>query len=456
MPDRILVVEDEETLRKNLGRYLEQQGYQVCCSGSAEEAVEEVARQDFDVALVDIRLPGRDGLSLAGDLSARDVAIVVMTAYSSVESVIDALHSGVHDYLVKPLLLKDVGVKLARVCEHRRLARENARLRRILGSRGEEQGPIARSRVMLDLLAFVRQVAASTSTVLIEGESGSGKEVVARALHDSSPRREGPFVAVNMTAIPDTLVESQLFGHEKGAFTGADSAREGLFRAASFGTLFLDEIGELSMPNQAKLLRALEGKEIIPVGGSRSVKVDTRVVAATNADLGKLVSEKRFRSDLYYRLGAIRVKVPPLRERPEDIPALAQHFLARHTSEHKRAIAGFDSAAVRKLLTYGWPGNVRELSNVVERSVVVCTGSTIGVADLPPEVTGTAAEDAGYVESMADFERALLRSTLERVGGDRREAARLLGLSLATLYRRIEKLGLKEREAETAPDSEVG
>lgn len=446
MAERILVVEDEETLRRNLGRYLEQQGYQVTCAGSAEEALDQASRLDFEVALLDIRLPGRDGLSLAADLSGRDVAIIVMTAYGSIDSVIDALHSGVHDYLIKPLLLKDVGAKVARMCEHRRLVRENTSLRRMLGSEPEEEAPVARSRLMVDLLGFVRQVAGSTSTVLIEGESGSGKEVVARALHSASVRKAGPFMAVNMTAIPDTLVESQLFGHERGAFTGADSAREGLFRAAASGTLFLDEIGDLSLQNQAKLLRALEAKEIIPVGSSKAVKVDARVVAATNADLGTLVAEKRFRSDLYYRLSAIRVKVPPLRERPEDIPALAQHFLLRHCAEHRRAISGFDGAAVRKLLSYSWPGNVRELSNVVERATVVCPGEIIGVAELPPEISGSSApeEAAGYVDAMADYERALLRSTLERVAGDRREAARLLGLSLATLYRRIEKLGLKE------------
>ncbi|MHB8878105.1 MAG: sigma-54 interaction domain-containing protein, partial [Myxococcaceae bacterium] len=257
---------------------------------------------------------------------------------------------------------------------------------------------------------------------------------------------DSPFIAVNMTAIAESLVESQLFGHEKGAFTGAESAREGLFRAASGGTLFLDEIGDLSLPHQAKLLRALEAKEIIPVGGSRPLKIDCRIIAATNADLATAVQEKRFRSDLYYRLAAIKLKVPPLRERPEDIPPLAEHFLARHCLEHHRVISGFESGALRRLLAYPWPGNVRELSNAIERATVVCAGSVLTTADLPPEVAGVEAPEAGggYHESLDSFERTLLRSTLERAGGDRKEAARVLGLSLATLYRRIEKLGLKE------------
>ena len=454
MAERVLVVEDEETLRTNLVRYLDQHGYSATGCGSAEEAMEVVGQGDFDVALADIRLPGRDGLSLAADLAQRGTMVLVMTAYGTVDSAIDAMRTGVHDYLVKPLSLKDVAAKISRLCEHRRVLRENAQLRRQLAQAGGEPGgPIAKSRAMVETLAFARQVAASSSTVLIEGESGVGKEVVAVALHEASTRRGGPFIAVNMTALPDSLVESQLFGHERGAFTGAEGAREGLFRAASGGTIFLDEIGDLSLAHQAKLLRVLEAKEILPVGGSRPVKIDCRVVAATNSDLAAAVQDKRFRADLYYRLAAIKVKVAPLRERPEDIPALAQHFLARHCVEHHRVISGFESAAMRRLLTWSWPGNVRELSNAVERATVVCAGSTVTLEDLPSEVAGTASAGAAgdYHDAMDDFERAFLRSTLERAGGDRKEAARVLGLSLATLYRRIEKLGLRTQDAVPPP-----
>ena len=447
MPEQILVVEDEETLRRNLVRYLEQQGHRVDGFGAAEPAIEAAAQTDYAVALVDLRLPAKDGITLAAELAQRspETAVLLMTAYGSVESVIEALRAGVQDYLLKPILLKDAGRKVAHACEHRRLLRENARLRRQLAARSAPPSVVARSRAMTDIVSFVRQVAASSRTILVEGESGSGKEVIARLIHDSSPQREGPFVAVSMTAIAQSQMESCLFGHEKGAFPGADLRREGLFRAASGGTLFLDDIGEMPLENQAKLLRALETKEVLPVGGDRPVRVDVRIVAASKLDLAALVQVKRFREDLYFRLSALRVEVPPLRRHPEDIPPLAEMFLSRHTREHTRPITGFDGAAMRRLLAYAWPGNVRELSNVIERATIACAGATITVADLPMEIAGAAAvEEGGHQEAMATFERALIRSTLGRASGDRREAARVLGLSLATLYRRLEKLGLKE------------
>ncbi len=458
MPDRVLIVEDEDTLRTNIARYLAQRGHEVTACATGAEALAAAGGAEFAVALVDLRLPDRDGLSLVGELQqiAPDTGVIVMTAYGSVETVIDALHSGVHDFMVKPVLLKEVAGKVEKLCEHHRLVRENALLRRRLTERDPEM-PVARSRPMIDLLAFVRQIASSNATVLIQGESGSGKEVVARALHDASPRRAGPFLAVNVAAIPDSLIESHLFGHERGAFTGADAARGGMFRAAAGGTLLLDEIGELPPASQAKLLRALETKEILPVGSDRPLRVDVRILAATNADLAEMEKAKRFRSDLYYRMSALKVDVPPLRSRRADIPALAQHLVARHALEHGKAVVGIDGAALRRLLAYPWPGNVRELRNAIERATVVCGGKVITVADLPPEVAGTTAESgSSYDDAMAEFEAALLSSTLERTGGDRREAARLLGLSLATLYRRIERLGLKERgnhPVEEAPES---
>lgn len=473
MSEFVLVVEDEETLRRNLVRYLEQEGHSVRGFESAEDALAaiEEGALDFGVAVLDLRLPGRDGISLATDLSQRspDTRVLMMTAYGSVESVIDALRVGVHDYMLKPVLLKDVARKVAALAEHRRLLRENSRLRqRVSELSSSGSGPIVRSRAMSEVYTLVRQVAGSSSTVLIEGDSGVGKEVVARALHEASPRKGAPFVAVNMAAIPPTLVESHLFGHEKGAYTGAEGPRVGVLRAAGKGTIFLDEIGDMPLADQAKLLRALEHKEIYPVGSDKPVKIECRVVAATNAGLLDMVREKRFRSDLYYRLAAIRIHVPPLRARPDDIPALANYFLEKHAKEHGRPVTGFDGAAMRALLAYRWPGNVRELSNVVERATVVCGGTSIGIVDLPPEVMGRASVHEGslepgalgeerrgapelhdgaisenYDEAMAEFERSLLASILHKTGGDRREAARLLGVSLATLYRRIEKLGLK-------------
>lgn len=446
MSERILIVEDEDTLRDNLRRYLSREGYDVWAMGSAEEVLAAGAALEADVALVDIRLPGADGLTLAMELAQRDVLVIVMTAYGSIDSAVEALHAGIHGYVVKPLRLREVAARVARMCEHRRVIKENARLRRMIAEPGGGSGIIGQSRAMTNALALAQQIAPSSSTVLVQGESGSGKELLARAIHDGSPRSGGPFVAVNMTAIPEALTESQLFGHERGAFTGADSPRAGLFRAAEGGTLFLDEIGDLPLSQQAKLLRAIESKEVVPVGSSRPVRVDCRIVAATNADLQTLVRDKLFRSDLYYRLSAIRIEVPPLRERSEDVPALAHHFVALHAGTHQRPVMGIDADAMTRLLTYLWPGNVRELSNVIERAVVVCATQSIGLTDLPPELVGASTASQGsYRGSMDDFERALLSATLERVSGDRREAARLLRVPLATLYRRLDKLGLKER-----------
>ncbi len=446
---RVLVVEDETTLRRNLVRYLEQQGHEVTGCETAEHALVATRDQEFDVAVVDLRLPGKDGLSLAAELFERwpDTGVIIMTAYSSVDSVIEALRMGAQDYLIKPVLLKDVAMKVARLVEHRRVCRENAQLRRQiaeLGSTSSAGAPVARSRMMNDLFAFARQVGASNATVLIEGESGAGKEVVARLLHQSSPRRDQPFVAVNMSAVPENLLESHLFGHVRGAFTGADAPRDGLFRAAGKGTILLDEIGDMPLAHQAKLLRALEAKELYPVGSDRPARLDCRVIAATNADLAERVAAKTFRSDLYYRLSAVRLTVPPLRDRPEDIAALAQHFLELHAREHGRAALGIDGPALRRLLSYRWPGNVRELSNVIERATIVSAGKLVTAADLPPELLGASEGEGDYHAAMADFERALIAATLERAGGDRRETARLLGMSLATLYRRIEKLGLSQ------------
>lgn len=444
MTEQILIVEDEETLRRNLARFLERDGHEVDAVSSAEEALELVAHREYSAALVDVRLPGRDGISLASELAARwpDMAIVLTTAYASVDSVIDALHAGVEDYLVKPVLMKDVARKLARACERRRLLRDNARLRQHLAAI-ERPTVVAESAVLRDLVARVRQMAASLRPVLFHGESGSGKEVFARLLHGSSPRAGGPFVAVSTATIPEGAIESCLFGHEAGVF-GADVRREGLFRAASGGTLFLDDIGDMPLAHQAKLLRALDAREVLPVGADRPVAVDARIVAATTLDLGALAREGRFRQDLYFRVEGLRVDVPPLRAHPDDIAPLARHFLGRVAREQGRATFGIDAGAEQTLLSYSWPGNARELANVIERVALACPSGSITAADLAPEIGGRHGEpQAGYQQAMEAFERSLLRSTLDRAGGDRRAAALALGVPLATLYRRIEKLGVK-------------
>ncbi len=451
MAERILIVEDEETLRRNLQRFLARDEHEVDAFATAEEALEAAVDKEYSVALLDVRLPGKDGITLSAELQKRwpEMAVLLMTAYASVESVIDAMRAGAQDYLLKPVLMKEVARKIGLAIEHRRLLRENVRLRQRLHAI-EKPEVIAKSKEMRDLIAYVRQLAASTRPVLFQGESGAGKEVLARLLHESSPHASGPFIAVSMTAIAENMVESCLFGHERGVL-GAETRRDGLFRAASGGTLFLDDIGDVPVAYQAKLLRAIEAREVLPVGGDRSVPIDTHIVAATSLDLSALVREKRFRGDLYFRLSALRVDVPPLRAHPEDIPPLAALFLTRHAREQSRGVLGCDQAAEQRLMAYPWPGNVRELANAMERAALVCSGHMVTVADLPPEIAGAKTEDAGgYNQAMESFERALIRSTLERTSGDRREAAQTLGISLATLYRRIEKLGLKE-SGQSAP-----
>lgn len=443
MHERLLIVEDEEVLRRNLARFLARDGYEVDAFGTAEEAV-ATKNKEYSVALLDVRLPGKDGITLASELLARwpNMAILLMTAYASVDSVVDALHTGAQDYLLKPLRMKDVARKVARACEHGRLVGESARLRQRLAA-VEKPEIIAQSAVMRDLVTRVGQMAGSLRPVLLQGESGSGKEVLARLLHDASPRAGGPFVAVSMTTIAESMIESCLFGQEKGAL-GAGVAREGLFRVAAGGTLFLDDVGEMPLAHQAKLLRAIDAREVLPLGSDRPVPIDARIVAASGLDLTQRVREQRFRADLFFRLSALRVDIPPLRAHPEDILPLAALFLARHAREHHRGVLPIDGAAQQRLLSHAWPGNVRELANAMERAALSCSGGVITVGDLPCEIAGTQPADCGgYQEAMDMFERSLLRAALERAGGDRREAAHALGMSLATLYRRVEKLGLK-------------
>ncbi len=455
MSEHLLVVEDEEPLRRNLVRFLEREGHTVTGYGSAEEAL-AAEGVEFSAAVLDLRLPGMDGISLARALAERSpsTAVIMMTAYSSVQSVVAALQMGVQDYLIKPVLLRDLGTKLERLLAHRRVVHENSLLRRQLAAAPRApENMVARSAAMQSLLAFVQLAAPSAATVLIEGESGSGKELIARAIHSGSPRANEPFQAVNMAAIPENLVESQLFGHVRGAFTGAETARDGLFRSAGRGTLFLDEIGDLPLQQQAKLLRVLETREVVPVGSDTPVRTECRIVAATNTQLMEAVQQKRFRADLFYRLATLRVRVPALRERREDIPALVQHFIHMHAAEHNRPVIGIDSVALARLMSWNWPGNVRELAHCIERATLVSSGSMLLLADLPSEIAGAAdSSGGGYHDAMEEFERALLAATLERCGGDRREAARILGLSLATLYRRIEKLNLKTPRTDSPRD----
>ena len=470
MPERILIVEDEATLCANIVRYLTRAGHTVTGVESGSAALAELGRGSFDLVITDLRLPDIDGLTVLDRVRAScpETIVLIMTAYASVDSAVEALRRGAHDYVLKPLSLADLQKKVEHIAEYRRLGRENARLRTLL--RGDADPlTLLRSggRAMKDLCDWIDKVAASPSNALVLGESGTGKKLVARAIHERSPRADGPFVTLNVSAIPDTLVESYLFGHERGAFTGADRRRDGLFRAASGGTLFLDEIGELALPVQAKLLRAVETKEILPVGADRGIRVDTRIVAATHRDLGKMVEEGRFRQDLLYRLQVVELRVPPLRDRAGDVPALAMHFVGAHARTQRKSVQAIAPDALAILVGYPWPGNVRELSNVIERAVILASDDTITPIDLPTELGVAPAsfvdppaslpaasrdlasdEECNLERAVLTFQRGHIARVLDRSRGGRDAAARLLGLSPATLYRYLQRLGLKGYRAE--------
>jgi len=469
--ERILVVEDESTLCHNIERVLVRAGHTVSAVETGAAALAEIDAHAFDLVLTDLRLPDIDGIAILDRVkrASPDTVVLIMTAFASVDSAVGALRRGAHDYMLKPLSLADLAKKVALFSEYRRLGRENARLRTLV--HGEDE-PIALLRhggtAINDLCDMIEKVAPSSSNALILGESGTGKELVARALHDLSPRRDGPFVSINVIAIPDHLAESYLFGHERGAFTGADKRREGLFRAASGGTLFLDEIGELAPAVQAKLLRALETKEVLPVGADRGVHVDVRIVAATNRDLAAMTTGGSFRQDLFYRLCVVELRLPPLRDRADDIPGLALHLVSRHARDQRKRVTEIAADALAILRNERWRGNVRELSNVMERAVILCSDETITPMDLPSEL-GTAAaagpasappsgdttgvdDDPNLERAVVAFQRRHIARVLGRTQGNREAAASMLGLSPATLYRYLTRLGLKGSRGEGATD----
>ena len=448
MSERILIVEDEATLRANIQRFLERAGHVVSSVETGTDAIQLLDQREFDVVLTDLRLPGADGFAVLDRARtvSPDCVVLLMTAYASLESAVDALRRGAHDYLLKPVSLASLGAKVQHIAAHRKLVREYARLRTSLNDDEDRLGLLRlESASMRQIVELVEKVAPSSSNVLIQGESGTGKEVVARAIHDVSPRREGAFVPGNVSAMPENLVESYLFGHERGAFTGAERQREGLFRAASGGTIFLDEIGELPLSVQGKLLRVVETKEILPVGSDRATAVDTRVVCASHRDLLRLARDRRFREDLFYRLSVVTITVPPLRDRVEDIVTLVRRFVVKQSREQKKHIQAVTPEALQLLVRYPWPGNVRELSNVIERAVLLCDGHTIGPADLPQDLRGDPSDAVGWRldAAMDAFERRHVAAVLATSGGNREKAALLLGISPAPLYRRLEKLALK-------------
>jgi DNA-binding NtrC family response regulator len=443
---RVLVADDEPPVVRVLRRLLEGDGYQVLEAYSREEALDQLD-QGPEVVLLDLRLGEASGQELLGRIRSRspDTEVVIVTGYATVDSAVECMRAGAFDYLSKPFDDPHrVLQTLRRALEHRALRVRNRELEGELGRRSVLEGIVGQGPAMRRVVQVVLDLSASESNVLIQAESGTGKELIARAIHETSPRSAGPFVPVDCGALPEGIVESELFGHERGAFTGADRPSAGLFRAATRGTLFLDEVGELPLAAQVKLLRAIQEREIRPVGSTRPVPVDARIVAATNRNLEDEVGGKRFRADLYYRLRVISLELPPLRERPEDIPLLAAHFVERYG--RGKEITGLEPAALEALLGYPWPGNIRELENRIEAAMALARGPNLTLADLALDTSrvesGLQSRPRGTPLSLRAYERACLEEALERADGSVRRAAELLGLGRSTLYRKLHQHGL--------------
>jgi two-component system response regulator PilR (NtrC family) len=445
---RILVVDDEKHQRDILQMILDSEGYETTVAGNGRQALQAVRGQAFDLALTDLKMPDLNGIALLTELlkAQPGICVILMTAHGSIDTAVDAMRKGAFDYLTKPLEREQLLLALGRAMERTHLVRENRLLQEQLRDRFRIDNIIGGHGSMQDVFRLVHKVASSNTTVIIYGESGTGKELVARALHQHSERRSRPFYAVNVAALPESILEAELFGYEKGAFTGAESRKIGLFEQASGSTLFLDEVGDLKRDLQVKLLRTLQEREVLRVGGTERVKVDVRIIAATNHDLERAVREGRFREDLYYRLSVIPIVLPPLRERRTDIPLLVEHFLRKYSEG--RPARPMNDEALKTLMAYDWPGNVRQLESVIERALLLSEGETIGPNDLPATVRarlGSAADPIGLdiPDTGIDIEaveRSLIVKALEKAQGNVTRAARLLGLTRRTLQYRLEKM----------------
>ncbi len=448
MADAILVADDEPGVRESLAEVLRDAGYSVETAADGTEALAAIDRQEFGVVVTDLRMPGADGLEVlrrAHDVSPQ-TAVVVMTAHASVETAVEALRAGAADYVLKPVLFDDLLAKVGRLIEHRHLVWETQMLRREVEQHYDFERLVGGGAAMREVVMLIRKVAPTNSTVLITGESGTGKEVVARAIHQQSHVAARIFLPVNCAAIPENLLESQLFGHVRGSFTGALTSQEGLFSRARGGTIFLDEIGDMPIGLQSKVLRAIESKEILPVGSTQPTTVDVRIIAASNRDLPTMVAGGTFRDDLYYRLNVVNIQLPPLRERLEDVPQLVQFLVRRHNREMKRTYRGVDNATMRVLLSQTWKGNVRELDNVIEHAMILGDGEWITVADLPralrDETQPLPPVGDDLRGALRTYERLHIETVLRRTHQDKREAATLLGVSLSSLYRKLNELGI--------------
>ncbi|MEI8172275.1 MAG: sigma-54 dependent transcriptional regulator [Deltaproteobacteria bacterium] len=449
--ETILVVDDDLAHRTMLRTLISGWGYTVVEADDGGTAIEAVHRQPFDLVLMDIRMVRVSGLEALNEIKRFNpvIPLVIMTAYASVETAVKALKEGAYDYLTKPLDFDELRITMERAMEHSRLKEENRYLKETLATHFDRRNLIGRSDIMTRLLETVVLVAPSEATVLITGESGTGKEMIAGAIHYNSLRKDGPFIKINCAAITETLLESELFGHEKGAFTGADRRKEGKFRQAGGGTLFLDEVSEMSLSMQVKLLRVLQEREITRVGGEEVIKVDVRVIAATNRNLIKDIEAGRFREDLYYRLNVVNIHAPPLRERKEDIPLLAQNFLKVFAEKNRKNIKGFTPRAMDRLLKYHWPGNVRELMNAIERGVVLSRSNNLDESEVPlfrqeelPPPAALSQTDGVEELPLESVEKETILKTLDTTKGNKSEAARRLGITRRTLHLKLKKYGM--------------
>jgi DNA-binding NtrC family response regulator len=439
----LLVVDDENVVRESLGKWFEEEGYVVETATSAREALLKMARQRWDLALLDIKMPGMDGLELHRKIREVDgeTIVIIMTGYASVETAVQALKDGAYDYITKPFDPDDLARLVRKALEHRQIKEENVRLRESLAE-AQAVELVGQSEPMQRVLELVRTVAPLDTTVLIHGESGTGKELVARAIHQLSPRRFMPLVTLHCGALTETLLESELFGHEKGAFTGAQYRKKGKFEVAEGGTVFLDEIADISLKTQTDLLRVLQEKEITRVGGNQVIKVDFRAVAASNKDLGGLVKEGLFRPDLYYRLNVFGIALPALRERREDIPLLVEHFVKKYARAMNKRFTGVSRAALEILLAYSWPGNVRELENAIERAMVMGREPELRPGDFPLQVGGEGRVEVGV--TLEEVERAHIQRVLEGCDWNQTRAAKMLEIDRVTLYNKIKKYGFRK------------
>ncbi|MFQ5877883.1 MAG: sigma-54-dependent transcriptional regulator [Acidobacteriota bacterium] len=459
--DRLLIVDDEKGMRDFLSIMLKKEGYAVTPAGSAQEACEQIGRNGFDLVISDISMPGRSGLEVLREARSNSpgTPVIMITAYASTESAVEALKLGAYDYIIKPFDVEELKVVVRNALEKRRLEQENSILKRELKRQIRMDELIGNSPRMREVLDLVRRIAPTNSTVLVSGESGTGKELVARAIHAGSPRRERPFVSINCGAMPDDLLESELFGHARGSFTGAVTAKKGLFEVADGGTIFLDEIGDTSAAMQVKLLRVLQERRIRRVGGTDETQVDVRVLAATNQNLEQMVRDRRFREDLYYRINVIQVRMPALREKREDIPALALHFLVKYGRSMGKNITRITEEAMRRLVGHDWPGNVRELENVIERAVALETTDAITVDSLSRDILAgpppSQQMPIHLTDTGIDLERQLealrehfMEEALRRADGVQTRAAELLGMSFRSFRYFAKKYGLFEGRRE--------